>query len=228
VTGSAIASDKPVGVIAGASCARVPPDSGGCVALTEMLLPTSFHGTEFYATPLPQFDPSDPFDFYVVRFMADEDNTTVTVDDGASLADYALDRGQFQELQLGPEVRITSDLPISVMQFAVSNYVPGVLSGGSFAMQILPTSLSKDSYRLDLTGGFANSIIVVAANGVVPTVELNGLPVTGFAPSPGGTHQFVVIEGVSAGLHLVESVGGVLVYVIGFDIATSYGYPAGF
>ncbi len=56
---------------------------------------------------------------------------------------------------------------------------------------------------------------------------LNGQAVTGFAPLPGGTHQFVV-AGIPVGQSVVTAAEPVLVYGTGFQTGGAYGYPAGF
>ncbi|MBI3304702.1 MAG: hypothetical protein HYZ72_21775, partial [Deltaproteobacteria bacterium] len=220
VTGSLITSDKPTGVIGGNSCADVPPGVAFCDILSEMMFPVaSLYATEFFTAPLPGASAD------IIRILAAQDNTTVTVNDGSSLNSFSLNRGQFRELSIEPATRITSDKPITVVQYAVGINRAGI--GDPFEMQILPTGAFRDTYRLFAPSGFSPSAIIIAPNSAVPSVTLNGLPVTGFAPLPGGTHQFVVTS-VPTGQSVVAAAEPIGVYGIGFTSFGSYGYPAGF
>ncbi len=221
VTGTEIASYKPIGVIAGNACADVPLGVGTCDILSEMLLPTALYSTDFFTVPLPNAAAD------VIRIMAAADNTLVSVDDGVAPTNFVLNRGEFREFTTNLATHITSDGPILVVQYAVGFFVAG--AGDPFEMQIMPTDAGLPSHRLftphmTLSSTFAT---IVAPSAAVPTVTLNGQAVTGFAPLPGGTHQSVVAP-VPAGQSVVTAAEPVLVYGMGFRGGETYGYPAGF
>lgn len=221
VTGTRIVSDKPVGVIAGNSCADVPRGTGFCDVLSEMMFPVaSLYGTEFYSAPLP----GSGFDIY--RIMAARDGTTVTVSQGGTDTTHNLNAGQFREVQFKGAARFTSNKPVSVSQYAIGSAQAGI--GDPFQMTLVPTNAYRDSFQLYTPGGFSNGTyaVITAPNSAVASVKLNGGAVTGFQPLPGGTHQFKVVA-VPAGPSVITASGPVAVYGIGFGPATAYGYPAG-
>ena len=73
LTGSIVASTKPVAFLTGHRCAQVPEDRSFCDALLEMEPPVSDWGTEF---ALGRFAERES---YVIRVLAREDSTEVVV-----------------------------------------------------------------------------------------------------------------------------------------------------
>jgi len=221
VTGTLVNSDKPLGVFGGASCTNVPTNVYYCDVLSEMLLPTSNYGTEFYAAPLP----GNGFD--VFRIIASEDGTTVTVDQGGTNNTYTLNRGQFQELQIKSSIHFTSTQPVSVTQYAIGSSSAGI--GDPFQMQLVPTSINKNSFRFYTPSDYNQGAyaIITAPNSAVSSVILNGVAVTGFQALPGGTQQYVVVK-VPDGQSTISATQPIAVYSIGYYDFGSYGYPAGF
>lgn len=222
MTGTRITSDKPIGVIAGAVNAIVPANGNYINMLFEMMLPVeTLYGKEFFSAPFP--DGVSRF-WDVFRIVAASDGTTVTVDQGNVQNTYQLAAGQFKELSIESGTHFTSNLPISVTQYSI--YLPS-------QMQLIPTSIHKNSYRFHTGTGNANdfySVIIIAPNTAVPSVRLNGALVTslnGFQALPGGTHQYAV-EWLLLGQSVVTSEQPISVYVYTKSYSYSNSYPAGF
>jgi hypothetical protein len=222
VTGSQITSDKPTGVIAGVSCVNIPTGNTACDIISEMMFPVgSLYGTDYYTAPFP----GNGFD--VIRVVAARDNTAITVDDGVSPINFTLNRGAFRELQTKRPSHYTSDKPISVMQYAIGFSIAGI--GDPLSMQILPTNAFRSSARFFSPSGFSqgNFALIIAPNAAVSSVAVNGVPVTGFKPLPGGLHQYALAAVVTA-QSVVTASQPVGVYAIGFTQAGSYGHPTTF
>ena len=222
VTGSQITSDKPIGVIAGTSCTDIPVNASACDVLSEMMFPVgSLYGTDFYSAPFPGTG------YDVIRVVAARDGTVVTFDDGVSPQNFNLNRGAFKELQTKRPSHYASNNPVSVMQYATSLSVAGI--GDPLSMQILPTNAFKSSARFYSPSGFAqgNFAVIVAPTSAVASVAVNGVPVTGFLPLPGGAFQYAVARVVTA-QSVVTASQPVGVYAIGFTGYGSYGHPTTF
>jgi hypothetical protein len=222
VTGSQITSDKPISVIAGDGCVDVPTGSSACDILSEMMFPVAtLYGSDFYTAPFP----GNGFD--LIRVVAARDNTTITADDGVSPVTFVLNRGAFREIQTKRPSHYTSDKPITVVQFSVGISIAGI--GDPSSMQILPTNAFRNSARFYSPSGFSqgNFAVIVAPTAAVSTVALNGVPVTGFKPLPGGSYQYAVTPVVTA-QSVVTSSQPVGVYAIGFTSAGSYAHPTTF
>ena len=218
-TGTVITSDKPVAVIVGNSFGCIPTDSGDCDALWEMLLPSSLYGTDHFVVPPSNSSPN------LVSIMGVEDNTTVSVDDGTTISPFILDRAVFQELSIVGAIAITSDKPVGVVHYTLP--LTPSLTSEPVQVQILPTSLASRTHDVQGFSSESSFVTIVAPNSATSSVTLNGLPVTGFVPLPGGTHQFVEVA-IPQGQSSIDAGEPVLVYVYGVDSGTAIGYPGGF
>ncbi len=233
VTGSRITSDKPVGVIAGSDCANLPgAPSNACAAqiperdsISEMMLPVAtLYGTEFYSVPLPQTTGSD-----IVRVLAARNNTTVTATQGATQMTFTLNQGEFREFLNAPATRYTSAQPFSVIQYA-----SGSTPGDSLEIQTIPVSaFNNQSFRFWVEGeGTTHKYaIVIAPNAAVSSITLDGAPVTGFVPLPGGLYQQAIV-GLVTSIHLMTASQPISVLYLSrgdnSKTAIGYGSLAGF
>jgi hypothetical protein len=222
VTGTPITSDKPVGVIAGNGCVDI--GASACDILSEMMFPINLlYGNDFYTAPFPGLG------LDVIRVIAANDSTTVTVDNGISPQTYHLNRGQFQELDTKQPSHYTSDKPVSVIQYFANSVAQNPTFGDPLEMQIVPTSAFRNSSRFYSPSGFAegNFVIIIAPNAAVSSVLLDGVAVSGFSPLPGGAFQYAVVPVITAQSTVTASLP-VGVYAIGFTPYGSYGSPTVF
>jgi len=91
LTGSIITSDKPIGVIAGNQIAIVPDGITAADYLIEQMPPVTVWGTTHYAFPIQQ---RNYWAEDVLKILASEDATTVTIEDGGGTTIISLDRGE--------------------------------------------------------------------------------------------------------------------------------------
>lgn len=114
LTGSYIkaVNGKKLAVFAGNTCAYVPRYCQSCDHLFEQLLPVQSWGHQFAAVPF------DTREKYVVRIMAQENNTWVDVDGERKEITKA---GKFIELELKEPVYITSSRNIMVCQYTIGS-----------------------------------------------------------------------------------------------------------
>lgn len=223
-TGSQITSNKPVGVIAGNGCTYI--GSSACDILSEMMFPVaSLYGTDFYSAPFPGNSQD------LIRIVAATDNTTITFDNGVSPTTYHLNHGQFQELRTKLPSHYTSNNPITVVQFYADSELAGTsgVLGDPLEMQLVPTNAFKSSSRFYSPSGFSqgNFAMIIAPASAVSSVAINGAPVSGFKPVPGGAYQYAVVPVVTA-QSVVTANQPIGVYAIGLTPFGSYGSPTTF
>jgi hypothetical protein len=218
-TGSHVTSDKAVGVIAG-NYFTFGTQSGAYGFISEMMFPVgSLYGVDFYSAPVSSLDS--------VRIIAAQDGTTVTVDDGASSTPYALNSGQFKEIQSGKPMHYSSNKPISVVQFGVGSSQSSF--GNLISTQMVPTGAFRTSSRFYSPAGFelGNFATIIAPTASINSVTLNGAAVSGFAALPGGAYSYVTVA-VPVGQSVITANQPVGVYATGFSVNGSYGNPTTF
>jgi hypothetical protein len=224
LSGSIIASDKPVAVFGGHQCANIPAGHFACDHIVEQLTATSQWGQNFLSMPLATRLNGDTF-----RVLASDDDTTVQVN-GATVA--TLDRGQLHEQVIGVPARITADKPVLVMQYSNSETFDGDAdsNGDPFQMMIPPAEQYLPSYTVSTPAeGFdPNFINVIAPNSAVGSVEIDGTPIPAGDFTPIGSSGFsgAQVE-VGVGSHTVTSSQPIGVHSYGFGSFDSYGYPGG-
>ena len=93
VTGTIITSDKPIGVLGGNKGAMIP--TGYCCAdyLMELIYPVNMWGNDYITYPINNGTAD------LIRILASQDGTTVTIDDGVNPTTAMLNRGQFYEVR---------------------------------------------------------------------------------------------------------------------------------
>ncbi|HHW11357.1 MAG TPA: hypothetical protein GXX29_15485 [Firmicutes bacterium] len=220
VTGTVITANKPVTVIGGSRCSDVPPNTAACDYLVEQLVSEVYWGTDYLIPPINN-DTSN-----LIRILAGQDNTEVIIDDGTLPVVVNLDAGQKFDQFYSVPVQITSNKPIYVGQYGAGlERTPINQNRDPFFVQIIPTNRFLKEFRFySLSGYFLSFINIVAPTGT--NVALDGVPVVGFSPMPGGTHIWNTLQ-VDAGEHVVTADQPAMVYVYGFRIRSGYGYPAG-
>ena len=147
LTGSIITSNKPIAVVSGSQIAQVPDAIPAADYLIEQMPPVSAWGKVFNAFPI---QPRNSWARDVIRILASEDGTNITVQDGSGITPVTLNRGEFWEWNgqpcdeglygvpflsfaascdgklLDSPTRIISDKPVLVGQYIMG----GVLTRG--------------------------------------------------------------------------------------------------
>lgn len=174
LTGSTVVSSKNVSVSAGHACTNVPNNVLACDTLIEQMIPTKNLSTDYLLTASQGADNSF-LGVDLVRIIATEDNTQVTVD-GAVVA--TLDRGDAYEYQLaaGTGSHVEASAPVMVAQYLTGG------QGGNLtdpSLSLVPGADSwLDEYRLSTPTG-SQQFDRNYASLVVPTTALSSLMLDG-------------------------------------------------
>lgn len=241
LSGSYIQADKPIGVWAGAQCADIPINSGYCDHLEQQLTPLSTWGTQYAAAMHPQRNNEQ----VLWRFVAAEDNTTITFDPAVH-PDLTLDAGEVYEFGVTQDFLATStnpDKPFFVVQFmvgAVACGATGNLRGDPAMTLSVPTAQYLDRYVFLSDPTYAYNWLVVVRTSSSDTIYLdcfNPIPDDRFQTIGAGPYQVARITlsaesgGVdgscTSGAHFIEGDGPFGIWVYGVFADTSYGYPGG-
>ncbi|OGW29567.1 MAG: hypothetical protein A2X56_13130 [Nitrospirae bacterium GWC2_57_13] len=238
LTGTRITSNRPIGVFGSAYRAFVTSSRETSIqisygdVLLEQMLPVSLLGTDYYSAPLYSPGSGDVF-----RIMAVRDNTQVVVKNQYHTArTFTLQAGQWTEFEQEEALRITGSQPISVAQYA-----KGIMSakvGDPFQMTLIPTDKLRTAYRFYSFPGYGgyNSLfpeyskqgnfVTIIAPEPETAVTLDGVTVTdGWLPLTDAASYALL--SVNEGEHVIVADKPVGVYVHGYGMTTSYGYPAG-
>ncbi|MEK6280646.1 MAG: PKD domain-containing protein [Acidobacteriota bacterium] len=218
LTGTSIQSDKPVAVFGGHKCANIPAPVSYCDYVNEQLPPVDSWGTHFATMPLATRTKGDTF-----RFLAAHDNTHVFLNSSRIVT---LNRGQHFERIIDGPAEIASNHPILVAQYANSHQYDNLV-GDPFMMLIPPLEHYLNAYTVTSLTAFNNNLINVMA----PTSDIGAIVIDG-TPIPASTFVPIGATGVSGaqltvspGTHNLSGSHPFGVYVYGFGLDVSYGYP---
>lgn len=185
LTGTTITSTKDIGVFGGHLCGNVPASTAFCDHLIEQIPTTDDFGTQFVVLPTEQGGPGD-----VLKFLAKEDGTVITLSDGRV---FNLDAGESVTLDGAGEFTdainsLTSNKPILVGQFMLGSNIAGE---GDPAFSLVPDiSQWLDDYIFNTPAGDYEDYLGIAIEAAaLATLTLDGVPVDPgcFLPVPGTT-----------------------------------------
>ena len=115
-TGTKILADKPLSVISGHECAKVPFRSrtSACDHLVEQVLPTALWGTTYYVAPLASRKS------YTLKIIAAHNNTKLQLVCNGTQRNFTIDEGKFlQQVYSNQEYcAVHSNKKISVVQLS--------------------------------------------------------------------------------------------------------------
>lgn len=223
LTGTLVVADRPVAVLAGQRCARIPPGYDACNHIVEQLPPVSAWGRQFATVPLATLTAGD-----TLRVLAATDGTEVSVN-GTVVG--SLNRGQYREWVATEPTYITTSHPVLVAQYGNSSEYNGYLDSDPFMMLVPSYEQWLRGYDVAVpaagfAGNYANVIAPTEAIGTV-TVDGAAIPATEFVAigSSGLSGAKVMLTPGAA--HRVESAFPLLVSSYGFDSFDGYGAAAG-
>lgn len=246
LTGTRITSSKPVAVFSGHQRATIPAEQSDKLRtrnlLAEHLPPIETWGYRALATPYPIPYNETKTGNDLVRVLAFYDSTVVTIN-GVQTA--TLVGGTYYEQPLQQAAYIEATAPILVAQYKKTSRAEmesAGRSGDPFMMLIPPEEQFLPSYRFinpqveskTPEPPFFKPIIfqeqyatVVVPRLHVPSLRLDGAPVTAtFTDIPGTPWAYAHLA-VSDGVHTVEAAVPIGLYVYGYGEADSYGYTGG-
>ena len=246
LTGTVIATDKPVSVFSGLRCSYVPQYILACDHLVEQIPPVSTWGTRFVTVPLKGRRAFDVF-----RFITANNCTDVIVSCMNSNGSHTTSRTFTLNDAQYHEVNITSDEyclvkstdRLLVIQYSVGRDADGNHTGDPFMAILPPMGLLSGNLTFANFDSPVQSYqhyvnIVVPAEFFQPDeVYFNNIKLTQIAsdivPILDGSKvaYYCVQLTVGAGSHTLRHANpyahiGILVY--GFAYGASYGYPAAY
>lgn len=221
VTGT---NNKNFAVFGGHVCANVV-GCGYCDHLFDQLYPISSWGNEFVTVPYSTRD------YDVFRVVASQNGTQFRINGGAPIN---LNAGQFNEFTRNAVSYITSNNPISVMQYSTGTDCDANMDdiGDPFMIALSPVNQSINTVTFN---AFANNnpsftyyANIVAKTADLSTVMLDGVGIGGtFTPVPQNTTYSYLQRTITQGDHTITANQGIITYVYGYGPYESYGYSAG-
>ncbi|MEM6954868.1 MAG: IgGFc-binding protein [Myxococcota bacterium] len=243
MSGTVVEASAPVAVFSGGERALIGapplpnhpsgvPDDVCCTEhLEEQVFPTSTWGTNFRVSrsPVRTDHPTwrEP-DLY--RLIADQDGTVVQTTLPAPFNQFTLAENEWVEFHADTSFELTSNLPINVAQYLVSqgwvvSWKPG--HGGDPSMiYIPPVEQFRDDYVLLVPETFSTNYVVITA----PTgtnIQIDGAPASCPSEAVGDASYDAFFCPLSGGSHRVETDQPVGVLGYGYHSVGSYGYAAG-
>ncbi len=222
VTGTVIASDRPVAVFSGNNCTNIPGAVNFCDHVVEQLPPTASWGQRFATVPLATRSGGDTF-----RFLAAVDGTEARVN-GELVA--TLNRGQFHEQLMTGVSFVEATQPILVTQYSTSAAFDGTDASDPFMMLIPPVEQFFTAYTVSTPeAGITNNFInIVAPDNAVGDITLDGqaIPESDFTVIGDSGFSGAQVS-VAIGTSNLAGPQPFGVFSYGYDVADSYGYPGG-
>lgn len=218
LTGTRIDSDKPVQVVGGHFCARVPAGVSYCDHLEEVIPPLSALGTSYVLRP-PTLPPTASI---TVRVIATADGTALSYAPAVPGAPGTLaSAGQFADIRLNEPLLITSTAPVLVAQYMEGG---GGVSGDPSLAIAAPAARWRTTYTLEIPAAPGGGTVdVIAPAGAA--VWLDGEPLWFGGPDATG-HVFTAV-GLS-GTHRFDGDLPFTVSAYGLGSDWSYWYAPAF
>ncbi len=217
-------NNKNFALFGGHVCANVI-GCGYCDHLFDQLYPTPSWGSEFVTVPYFGRD------YDVFRVISSQNGTQFRINGGAPIT---LNAGQFNEFQLSAVSYITSNLPISVMQYSTGTDCDANADpiGDPFMIALSPVTQNINSVTFN---AFANTsptftyyTNIIAKTADLNTVTFDGAGIGGsFTTVPQNPTYSYAIRTITQGDHSISANQGIIAYVYGYGDYESYGYSAG-
>ena len=232
LAGSFVKSNKPVSVINGNKCARVPFGLPSCDHLFEFATPIQTWGKQILVHALGQevIRPSGAN----YRVLVSAPNTTVYLD-GTAIG--TIDENQYLDVDtLSGSHVFSADQPILVTQFMTSKIAASSQSADPAMVNMVPTeqfvrnstfSIPVDAQNLPFFEN--NRMTAIVKNEDIGQFELDGtvVPVQEFTAIQNSGYSVATIEFDQQITHRTSSPNGHSALVWGFSNDNSYIFPAG-
>ena len=233
-TGLRITSSKPVSIIPGHTCSRVPNDRGFCDHLVEQVPPTAVWGTHFLTASYFTRTSGE-----IYRFITATDSTTVTISCNTSPQSevFELSTGSWQEFRRdsGSFCSIESNNPLLVMEYSLGHELDGV--SDPFMMMIPSVDQYTNDYVFHSPSEFSNYITILVTPQFYQPEQIlvdgvsqenaNWIPVPCANGSVCGYCVYVTLEPGDHHVWHSDSFTKISVLMYGFTRDNSYGQPAG-
>ncbi|XP_046363160.2 mucin-5AC-like [Haliotis rufescens] len=216
LTGTYVKSTKPVSLLSGHPCARVPEGIDGLDMLVEMIAPIEALGSSFVIHNLEGRDSGA-----IYRTVASADGTVVKTSTGKS---FSLGFGDYFDIDTAAngEMCLTSNHPILVVMYGKSKKADTVVGDGDgFMTQVPSTDRFLSSYMADFSSltDFTTYYAMTVSTAYANTSDYRSIPGCDFAVN------FTSASGSSIHLSVKGSYLGAIAY--GFMSSGGYGLPLG-
>jgi len=233
LSGSQVAADKPVQVIAGIPCINVPEGAGTCDHVEESVLPAETLGRHYVVT-VPTAPHGKPLG-HLLRIYGNVDNTHLTGLPSGCPGGAIVNAGQVIDCgTVSGDFEVTGD-----HEFSMSSFMQGatIVDPGQSVMgegdpsqsQMVAVEQYRTKYVFLAPDDYDTSFVdVVAPSG--STLTLDGPPLS--TPlTPVGTGGFgvarVKLGAGKEGAHVMTGSKPFGIQIIGYGRQTSYQYPGG-
>ncbi len=225
LTGTRVTSTKPIGFLTGHRCAQVPSNISFCDMLVEMEPPTNEWGTDFIATKFQSKD------VYVLRIIARDDSTEVTVN---GIRHATLGAGKYLEIDTTRyDCVLHTSKPVLVAQYSTSAQADAIASSGDpFMLLLVPNDRFVSTVMTSSIGvaQWKDYLNIVVPDSGLLQLRLDGVLIDATPRKmPGGL--LVLTKEVISGSHTVACSAPIAVYSYGFGYLTqtydSYGHTCG-
>jgi len=234
MTGWSIVADKPVAAFSGNVCTSVGDGFAGCDALYEQLLPEESLASAYVACPTltrPIGCEGSSCAPDIFRYVAVEDDTTITLEGDVTSETQTINKGEFFEITTADPHTVNSDKPLYVFQYLISREsgFPIAQDGDPAMTQLIPVDQFLPEYTfLTVPGSVSNFINVVVEVGT--SLTLDGTETIEDCIDAGaldGTDYCCARIPVDAGVHTISAERAFGLVVSGFVINGSYAYAGG-
>ncbi len=234
ISGTVVRADKPVWVLGGTSCARVPFGSEGfCNHLQEQMIPTEYWGTRYIAAHSPLRGKENHY----WRVYAGADKVQVWTDPGQAGGSWLFEKkGDFVDLEVpsGKSFTFQGLGPFMPVQYLASNTEADGI-GDPAMYQTIPVDQFLERYVFVTGAGYGQNYAQVVRLQGAADVLLNGEKVTGYYSVVAVGLNFEVADvplgpGETPRVFVAESDDAFSVSVIGYTTAgeeSAYAYPGG-
>ena len=199
--------------------------------LFQQVYPTASWGKNYITVPLKDRN------YDVFRIVLSDLKTVVKLNGEVVVDGINADNIPYYEFRSQKTNVITSDKPIQVVQYAVSqgSHIDDCIIHADDLgdpEMIYLTSLEQTLDHVALYSADAYSIVrnfinVVIKTSAVSTFLIDNTPYTGFTPVPGNEAYSYAQIRTSSGTHYINAADGFNAIAYGFGQAESYGYAAG-
>lgn len=227
VSGTTISADKPVALYSGAKRVSIPRTVGNNRDhLVEQLPPLQTWGKEALLTPHFAIAPGARYNA-VARVIAANDSTTWTLD---GVRQPMLSARKPVEIPLTQAQHIVASGPILVAQYEHSSNPESQLLGDPFMMLIPPPEQFDSIYSFQCVANdefMAHYANVVIPSNATSSLRIDGATVPATFRTISGTRFSYAQIPLAAGAHFARADSTFGLYVYGYGVANSYGYPGG-
>jgi len=227
LTGSFVSADKPVHVIGGHYCTRIPFDVAACDHLEESMFPLVALGNRYLVSAPASADRPDGT-AEIVRVVATQANTVLTFNPGQNAPTTIAHAGEFVELDApATAFEVRANHKVLVVQY-MRGQGGGADPGDPSMTLAVPVAQYRREYGFHAPNNYTQSYVDVLAP-LSAAVSLDGEPVTGFMPigSTGYAVARMALDGQGAGDHTLVADQPFGINVYGYAPYTSYWYPGG-